>query len=218
MNKTKKILTGVLCGALTVAVSVMGTLAYLTDRDSVANTFTVGNVDIKLDEKNIDGKPNPEEERDTANTYHLIPGQTYIKDPTMTVLKGSEESYVRMKVTINKAKELKEIFGADFLPQNYVAGWDSTTWKTTGVIEEDTANNTLTYEFRYKETVKPEAEDLVLDALFDSFTLPGEITKEQLATISDLTITVNGHAIQAATFADADAAWAAFDAQHAETK
>ena len=146
----------------------------------------------------------------------------------MTVLKGSEESYVRMKVTINKAKELKEIFGADFLPQNYVAGWDSTTWKTTGVIEEDTANNTLTYEFRYKETVKPEAEDLVLDALFDSFTLPGEITGDQLKTLLDdpdtadfdesLKITVNGHAIQAATFADADAAWAAFDAQHAETK
>ena len=41
----------------------------------------------------------------------------------------------------------------------------------------------------------------------------GAITKEQLATIEGMTITVNAYAIQADGFADAAAAWAAFDAQ-----
>jgi len=36
------------------------------------------------------------------------------------------------------------------------------------------------------------------------------MTGEQLATIADLEITVEAHAIQAAGFADADEAWAAF--------
>ena len=51
--------------------------------------------------------------------------------------------------------------------------------------------------------------DVVLDALFDSITVPGSITKEQLATIEGLTITVNAYAIQAAGFANAEEAWAA---------
>ena len=47
----KKKLTTVLAIVLVVALSVAGTYAYLTDKtDAVENTFTVGNVDIKLAE------------------------------------------------------------------------------------------------------------------------------------------------------------------------
>ena len=53
-----------------------------------------------------------------------------------------------------------------------------------------------------------------LKALFTKFTMPGEITGEQLETIQGLEIVVEGHAIQTASFDDADAAWAAFDAQY----
>jgi len=44
----KKILITGLALALTAVLTVGGTLAYLTDRDSEANVFTVGNVDIEL--------------------------------------------------------------------------------------------------------------------------------------------------------------------------
>lgn len=44
----KKIIITGLALALTAALTVGGTLAYLTDRDSEANIFTVGNVDIEL--------------------------------------------------------------------------------------------------------------------------------------------------------------------------
>ena len=46
----KKIIAWMLIIATTAAITVGGTLAYLTDRDSEANVFTVGNVDITLKE------------------------------------------------------------------------------------------------------------------------------------------------------------------------
>ena len=47
--------------------------------------------------------------RVTANSYKLMPGTTYTMDPTVTVKAGSEESYVRMKVTFNNAAALMEM-------------------------------------------------------------------------------------------------------------
>lgn len=224
MKKTTKALLVVLCVVLLVAGSVMATLAYLTDTDKVVNTVTVGKVDITVDESEVtpDGEPVEGADRVEGNEYHLIPGQTYVKDPTMTVKQGSEESFVRMLVTINCLSELKAIFGDDFLPENYVSGWDRSIWIPESVTE-DAATNTATYEFRYYKTVDASeaAADIVLEPLFTSFTLPGEVTGEELATIADLEIVAVGNAIQTLGFADdaaagttaEDAAWAAFDAQ-----
>ncbi len=78
-------------------------------------------------------------------------------------------------------------------------------------ITEDTTANTITYEFRYKETVAAPTADVVLDDLFESFTVPGAVNNDQLAKLKDMTITVVAHAIQADGFTDADAAWAAFE-------
>lgn len=57
MKTTKKALLLTLCAVLLVAASVLGTMAYLTSTDDVQNTFTVGQVSIKLDEAkaNTDG-------------------------------------------------------------------------------------------------------------------------------------------------------------------
>ncbi len=211
--KMSKVLLLTLCAVLIIVTSVFGTLAYLTSQDSVVNTFTVGKVNIVLNETKVtsDGKPVDGADRVTENNYHLVPGMTYVKDPTMTVVKGSEESYVRMLVTINCYSALTDIFGKPFLPQYFVSGWDSATWVSTEVIDVDTNADTATYEFRYKETVKPTAnDDLVLDALFDSLTVPGSMSGDDMASIADLKITVVGHAIQAAGFDNADAAWTAF--------
>lgn len=214
--KTKaKVLIAALCAVLLVVGSVMGTLAYLTDRQAVVNTFTVGNVDITVDEAPVtpDGEVIPGEDRVEGNDYHLIPGQTYTKDPTMTVKKGSEESYVRMMVTINCISQLRGIFGEGFLPHEYIDGKDSNIWVYNSTVEN--GDNTVTYEFRYYKTVDAfeATEDIVLEPLFTSFTIPGELTGEQLATIADLEIRVEGHAIQTASFDNADAAWTAFGAQ-----
>lgn len=210
MKKFKALLV-VACALLLVAASVFGTMAYLTSTDTVTNTFTVGKVNITLDEAkvNADGTPVANAERVKANEYKLLPGHTYTKDPVLTVKGGSEDAYVRLLVTINKASALKEVFGANFLPQNYVDNtWNAQTWpcvKTT--VNSD---DTVTYEFRYKEIVEANAADQKLDALFKSFTVPDTVNGEQLAKLGGLEIKVIGEAIQADGFANADTAWKAF--------
>ena len=103
MKTKSKALLLTLCAVLLVAASVLGTMAYLTSTDTVTNTFTVGKVEIKLDETDV---TNPTGSRVQANSYKLMPGTTYTKDPTVTVKAGSEESYVRMKVTFNNATKI----------------------------------------------------------------------------------------------------------------
>lgn len=211
--KLKKILTLACCAVLLVCISVGATVAYLTSADEVVNTFTVGAVKINLDEAKVDvnGEPVDPAQRVKANNYKLMPGHTYTKDPTVTVIAGSEPSYVKMTVTFSKAKELDAIFaaagGANMT--SIFNGYDSANWLDKGNTEDASAN-TRTYEFWYKETVSAPTADVALDALFDSITVPGNITNAQLDTIKDMTITVNAYAIQADGFGTADQAWAAY--------
>lgn len=66
-------------------VSVGGTIAWLTATTTpVTNTFTVGNIDITLDE--------------TTTDYKMVPGNTIAKDPTVTVVAGSEDCWLFVKV------------------------------------------------------------------------------------------------------------------------
>lgn len=215
MKKSKVVLM-VLCAVALITVSVLGTLAYLTSQDVVVNTFTVGKVNITLDETavNTDGTPIANADRVKENKYHLVPGNTYVKDPTMTVVKGSEESYVRMLLTINCSKEFDDIFAPEVADLTSIFnGYDANNWIYAETTRNETAN-TVTYEFRYKETVKPSADnDIVLEPLFDSITVPGEFDSDDMASISNLKITVVGHAIQKSGFNSADAAWTAFNDQ-----
>ena len=213
MKTTKKALLLTLCAVLLVAASVLGTMAYLTSTDEVQNTFTVGQVSIKLDEAkaNTDGTLVKGADRVKANSYKLLPGHTYAKDPMVTVLNGSESSYIKMTVTFSKANELDAIFDPDGATLTTIFnGYDSSNWTYKGNTK-NAADNTRTYEFWYKEAVAAPDGNVALDALFDSITVPGSITNEQLKTIEGMTITVNAYAIQADGFANAEAAWAALN-------
>lgn len=220
----KKFLIMAVAMALVCAFAVGMTVAYLTSTQTVTNTFTVGNVQIKLDEANTDEYGNILEGRtETGNRYKLLPGHTYAKDPTVTVLNGSEESYVRMKVTVTNYAELQAIYAAHpdktFLPEDFVNGtWDSAKW----VCQQwpvTPVDGRITLEFRYFETVNARNGDVVLDDLFETITVPDWITNAELATLRGLNINVVAEAIQADGFVDengdpsADLAWNAFDQQ-----
>ena len=214
MKTRSKALLLTLCAVVLVIATVFGTMAYLTSTDKVENTFTVGSVNIKLDEAkaNPDGSLVANADRVKANSYKLLPGHTYNKDPMVTVLSGSESSYIKMTVTFSKASALDAIFaptGADLT--SIFNGYDSTNWIYKDNTKDATAD-TRTYEFWYKETVGAPNGDVALDALFDSITVPGTIDNAKLATIEGMTITVNAYAIQADGFSTADAAWAAYPA------
>lgn len=235
MKSTKKVVVLALCMAAIAAASVFGTMAYLTDNESVTNTFTVGKVEIKLDEENIDGmgangETNVDVKRDTANKYHLLPGETHTKDPTVTVLKGSEDSYVRMMVEVVAINELMEAlpnsgatekyYGEDdvFLLQMLCTDedgsmtWSADEWEYKGYTKtSENGESTGIYEFRYKEVVNTGEEgDTKLPALFTHITLPGEVDNEGMKGLENVEINVTAHAIQATGFESADAAWDAF--------
>lgn len=241
MKTKSKALLLTLCAVLLIAASVLGTMAYLTSSAEVKNTFTVGKVEIKLDEAKVtaDGIPVEGADRVTANSYKLMPGTTYTKDPTVTVLKGSEDSYVRMKVTFNNAKEIialctdpefaDEVTGAEnafplIRMVNYTDTaelyWDGLLLDNMFETEEmlampkyfayDKTADTLTYIFYYRETVTATTADVVLPVLFDSIKVPEWVTGEQLAELNNFQITVIAEAIQAGSFADADDAWSHF--------
>ena len=248
-TKTKALLMS-LCAVLLVAASVLGTMAYLTDSKDVKNTFTVGNVAIKLDEAKVDEMGNLVKNQDgtladrvTQNAYKLLPGHTYVKDPTVTVLTPSVASYVRMKVTFNKASALIAMctdpeFAEDgptgvenafplirmvkFVEAN-AAKWDGIIPDNMVDTEEmladgkyfayDAEADTLTYYFYYKETVEAPTADVKLATLFDSIRVPEWATGDQLKALQGFEITAVAEAIQADGFENADAAWAAFAAQ-----
>ncbi len=218
MKTRTKIIGLTMSALLLVTATFFGTMAYLTDSKEVVNTFTVGNVQIKLDEAkaNLDGTLIEDAARVEANSYKLLPGHEYNKDPMVTVIVGSEESYIRMMVTISNSRELDAIFaptGADLI--EIFDGYDKNEWTLVNPTGTRNDDNTITYEFRYKDTVDATTAtaDVELDALFDKIIVPGSIDNEQLATLADMTITVNAHAIQADGFVDATAAWTAFDAE-----
>lgn len=228
-----------LCAVLLVAASVLGTMAYLTDSKEVNNTFTVGNVSIKLDEAKVDENGTQVVDKDgnpvarvTRNAYKLLPGHTYVKDPTVTVLTPSVASYVRMKVTFNKASALIAMctdpeFAEDgptgvenayplirmvnFVEAN-AAKWDGIIPDNMVDTEEmlangkyfDAKNDTLTYYFYYNETVAAPAADVKLATLFDSITVPQWVTGDQLAKLDGFQITAVAEAIQADGFVDAN--------------
>lgn len=245
MKTRSKALLLTLCAVLLVTASVLGTLAFLTSTDEVKNTFTVGSVNITLDEAKVktDGTPVEGAARVKANEYHLLPGHTYTKDPTVTVKDGSESAYVRLKVTFNNAADIIALctdpeYADDgptgvenafplirmvkFVEAN-AAKWDGVIPDNMVDTEEmladekyfvaDTTNDTLTYYFYYNTTVAAPDGDVKLETLFDAVTVPEWVTGEQLAKLNDFKITVVAEAIQADGFANADAAWAAFDAQ-----
>jgi hypothetical protein len=86
-----------------------GTLAWLFDQtNTVTNTFTVGNVNIKLTEVNYADSSNPLDATDAAKeqSFKMIPGSTIAKKAEVTVLKGSEACYVYVKIVENDPSDV----------------------------------------------------------------------------------------------------------------
>ena len=97
-TRTKALLLA-LSAVLLVVSTVFATMAYLTSQTGVVtNTFSVGNVHITLDEANVDIYGAATSGRGTGNQYKLIPGHTYLKDPTIYVTAQSEACFVFVKV------------------------------------------------------------------------------------------------------------------------
>lgn len=227
----RKALLLMVCAVALVTASVLGTTAYLTSRDSVQNTFTVGAVDLRLDEAAVN--PDGTYKTDAANrvqknVYHLLPGRTYIKDPTVTVEQGSTESYVRMVVAVENLHLLKQALPEatyytdldgdsrddDFILELLLDGsWKYGVWHFAGYTESSDGK-TGTYEFRYSTTVDASQAtgDVTLEPLFEKIKIPGNVDNAHLEKLQTVQVVIQAHAIQAEGFDTAEDAWRAFGA------
>ena len=87
----KKIIALALVLCLAAVAVVGGTLAYFTDDDDATNTFTVGNVDIRLEEEKWEGEG-------SVDAPEVYPGEALAKDPVV-YNDGANPCFVRISVT-----------------------------------------------------------------------------------------------------------------------
>lgn len=223
----KKILAISLCAAMLAVMLVGGTMAYFTDAEAKTNTFTLGKVDIKLTEPNY-------EAADSA--LKVFPGQTYSKDPTITVVSGSEDCYLVATVTVNERSSLHALYANDTtgvrqpwglslagngkLVSGGIAGYPAAAAVENGIsgtllkdevfltYSEDASADTITYTFYFKDIHS--AGDT--EVLFTHVAIPAIIDNGDLK--NDLNITVKAYAIQAVGFGNVYEAYNAYNAQH----
>ena len=184
MKTKNKALLLALCAVSLVTASVFGTMAYLTDNKKVTNTFTVGSVAITMDETDVDGNAG----RDTENSYKLLPGQTYTKDPIIHVDPTSEECFLFVKVENDivaiESQEEDESVAAQMAAQGWVA------------VDEQHPDVYVKMKDGALQTVKG-GEDVTV---FKTLTIAGSVDGTKLQTYSGKNINVTAYAVQKAGF------------------
>ena len=181
-----------------VVATVFATMAYMTSTAKVTNLFTVGNVTLKMDETDVDiyGVKDGET-RVTTNSYRLVPGKTYTKDPIITVTANSEESYLFVTVAnplIGYEADTTE--QPTMETQMLANGWK--------VHQEATATTPTVYVYvgagagadADAMKVGGVATDTAIK-VFDNFTLKSDLTATQMEALNNTEVELNAYAIQA---------------------
>lgn len=216
----KKILALSMCIALAAIAIVGASLAYFTDTKTATNTFTMGNVQIKLDETNVN---DPESDRVTSNEYNVYPGLVVDKDPTVHNT-GKNGAWVRAIVTIENGMNWLGLYNDNVwtAPQeeafealiNNTLGED---WEIEDIAYDMSSQDHPTSDFvatlKYTKILNA-GEDT--SAMFSKIAFPAKMTGNDVTTRiaqnGEFGIDVVAEAIQADGFTTWDAAFAAFDA------
>ncbi len=194
-----KMVAIILTIVLTLCGIVGGTVAWLTDEaEPVVNTFTYGDIEIDLGETDteLDDDDDP-----NTNDYEMLPGQTIIKDPVVTVKAGSEELWLFVKL------EKSENFDT-FMEFEMAEGWT----ELTGV--EGVYYRHITAE----EVAKEDQEFHVIAD--DIIKVKESVTKEMLNDLDKdpqnptyPTLTITAYAVQYAGNPTVEEAWAKVETQ-----
>ena len=227
----KKILTLCLVAALALT-AIGGTLAYFTDTDENANVFTMGNLDIVLDEAEVtrDGDEwTAGNERVQENKYEAVfPGAVLPKDPTVHNV-GSYGAFVRVKVTVVNGMTMLPMYAKDdtltddLYNDCFMAmvgelgeGWSITDGITAAEAMEAImeGNTDATFVITYANELAAKDDTT---AVFQTITLGADWDQDDARLVSlqktGFEVNVIAEAIQADGFADVTAAFAAYDAE-----
>lgn len=119
----KKIFALALVVALLTVVIAGTTLAWLTaTTQEVKNTFTTSDIDITLTET-------------TGENYKMVPGYTITKDPKVTVLAGSEDCWLFVKL------EKSDNFDTYMNTYDMAEGWTLVAGQTNVFAREVSASD-----------------------------------------------------------------------------
>ena len=213
----KKILALSMCIALAAIAIVGASLAYFTDTKTATNTFTMGDVQIKLDETNVN---DPEGDRVTSNVYNVYPGAVVTKDPIVHNI-GKNGAYIRATVNVSNWMKLVGAYYPDFketFPNdgykaalNLLVGELGEGWSVVGVE----AGDVFTIgQFDAKFILKYDgvlASGTDTTAMFQTVTIPAGIDNANADSFDE--VKVVAQAIQADGFDTWEDAFAAFDAK-----
>lgn len=200
----KRFVAILLCVTLVALAAIGATFAYLTDTKTVNNTFTMGNVAIKLDETNVN---DPTGDRVTSNAYSVYPGAVVTKDPIVHNT-GKNAAYIRATVNVSNWMNLCAAYYPDFkytfgqegykAALNLLVGELGEGWSVVGV----TAGDTFTIgQFDAKFILKYDgklAAGADTTAMFQTVTIPAGIDNANTESFSG--VKVVAQAIQADGF------------------
>ncbi len=188
MNKKSLLASGVAV-VLAMALTVGGTLAYLTgDTESVENTFTPNQNSVDLKET-------------TGDEYDIIPGTSQDKDPEVTVT-YTVDTYVYLVVT-DKTQELVEYY----IEQGWEPLLDSDGKQVT------TEDGDLVY---YQKVTAENADGQDEDGNYyktlqvlegDKVYYPEDLTNADIDAADEVSLTFQAVIIQAEPFDNAYSAW-----------
>jgi len=173
MNKKRVIATLAACGLVGV-LAIGGTMAYLTSTQSATNTFTVGKVNVELNEPNFPGVDEDDEDpsdpevdpnKDTDDNgipdinEHQVPNQETNKDPKLTNT-GVSDSVVFFKVTV-PVREFTHVASDGTVGEK---SRDELYYFKQGYRASQHSPEGLNYEFSAKNTVSTTiTNDVVTD-------------------------------------------------------
>ena len=130
--KNAKVLKPLLLSAaavMLVVATMLATMAYLTSSAAVSNVFTIGNVKLHMYETKVKPDGTPDEvvadgamKSADTNSYHLQPGVSYQKDPTVYVDATSDRSYLFIRLR-NDLKTIEKQDGFTIVEQLRKNGW-----------------------------------------------------------------------------------------------
>ena len=216
MNK-RRILAISMSLVIVAILAIGATLAYFTDTKTATNTFTMGNVNIKLDETNVN---DPEGDRVSQNEYDVYPGAEVEKDPTVHNV-GVNGAYIRATVNVSNWMNLCAAYYPDFKPTfpnkayyealNLLVGDLGEGWSVVGVEAGDVftiGQFDAKFVLKY-DGVLASGEDTT--AMFEKVIIPAGITNASAESFNQIKIVAQ--AMQANGFDTWEDAFAAFDAK-----
>ena len=203
----KKIITTITMLALIICFTIGGTLAWLMDKtDHVQNTFTSGDVDITLTETPNTNITDDDETNDSWSAQ-MIPGNTYAKNPKVTVEGATEAVDCWLFVKVEEKGNAQTYLDYSFTFDN-VDGWQQ--------LNTSTKDGTTTTVWYRKVTASETDQSWYLldgkEGYADGFVYVDDtaVTKETVDTAANAELVFTAYAAQKDN-RNVEEAWALFN-------